>query len=97
MENKKDFDDEKQHQPFKQRQHKQFVKDGDDRQVYRRRDDNMIKTKTKSPSMRCGCGGKMKEKGSYGTAGVCRSKCNKCGKTNFTRVYRGAVGLSRCW
>lgn len=99
MENKKDFDEERQHQPFKQRQQfKQFVKDGDDRQVYRRREEpSMMRAKAKTPNAKCGCGGKMKEKGSYGTSGITRSKCARCGKTSFARVYRGQVGLARCW
>lgn len=94
----KDGDDRK-HKPFSKKPDRpHFVKDGDDRVPYRRREDNMIRSgRPKAVYAKCICGGTMKPRGSIGVAGGFRSKCNKCGKTQHGKSYKGLAGLGKCY
>jgi hypothetical protein len=82
--------------PYK-KYNKPYVKDGDDRRVYRKADDMIRSNRPRATYAKCVCGGTLKPRGACGPSGGLRSRCNGCGKSVHTRVYKGAAGLANCY
>ncbi len=80
---------------------KHFVKDGDDdyapRRPMRRPPATGGSTTPRQPHKKCGCGGKLKPRGTIGVAGRITAKCVKCGQRTYTQTYKGKDGLAECY
>lgn len=76
-----------------------FVKDGDDDYVPRR-PQRKYPSQHSAPKVafkKCECGGKLKPRGTIGVEGRVSSKCNKCGRRVYSKLYKGRDGLVRCY
>jgi hypothetical protein len=81
--------------PVEYKPTKLFIKDGDDEFMQRRFPKRSVQAIP--PNKNCFCGGKLIARGTSGTGGRLSSKCNRCGRREYTKTYKGQNGLCVCY